>query len=306
MDYASDIDMYGTPVRQKRHGGFSFLVIAIGTVCLAAAWILTTSDPYSELANRVVEIRSAPDTADLDGEPLNLMPEPVATADGPIGLLPDRLDSEQAEGPIGLLPDGPAAGEGEAFREMMASLPAADSDGTHPSERERRAAAQAAPVRGPHPRADDARMTVPVAEFAGPPEPGQGSVESELTKPERRAIQRRLRMAGHSAGAPDGVFGPNTRAAITSFQEAEGLPATGQLDGTTLTLLNEMTDAEYAAWAESVRTSSAARRAKADAGEQRADIVLDEAYVPTAPGSQGWRSDSSAVRDFSANSGASR
>ena len=59
------------------------------------------------------------------------------------------------------------------------------------------------------------------------------AVESSLGLgwPARRLIQQGLNNEGFDAGAPDGLFGPRTRAAIRRWQEARGLPATGYLDG---------------------------------------------------------------------------
>ena len=45
-----------------------------------------------------------------------------------------------------------------------------------------------------------------------------------------RNIQRILNAQGFDAGAEDGVMGERTRAAITAFQKANGIPATGEVD----------------------------------------------------------------------------
>jgi hypothetical protein len=255
MDYASDFDSQGAPVRRKRRGGVSFLVIAIGTVCIAAAWVLTASNPYTELANRVVEVRTPAEYA-------------------------------EAEAPIGLLPDAEAERDDRAFREMIASLPVAAPEPEPESATTRLDEPAVAPLRslaspavrrigGGHPTAPVTQITVPVAEFAGPPMPEATAevVESDLTRAQRRAVQRRLRMAGHDAGASDGVFGPNTRAAIASFQEAAGFHATGDLDAETLRALKEDTDADYTAWAES-------HRLVASSGAQAAANTETERYAP--------------------------
>ena len=52
-----------------------------------------------------------------------------------------------------------------------------------------------------------------------------------LPRPTRRLIQQGLQNAGFDPGAPDGLFGPRTRAAIRRWQEARGVPASGYLDG---------------------------------------------------------------------------
>ena len=51
-----------------------------------------------------------------------------------------------------------------------------------------------------------------------------------LDRASRRALQRRLAAAGFAPGAPDGMFGPATRASIRSWQASYGLSATGYLD----------------------------------------------------------------------------
>lgn len=45
----------------------------------------------------------------------------------------------------------------------------------------------------------------------------------------RKDVQERLNRRGYDAGTVDGVVGPQTRAAIKTWQRANGLPATGQI-----------------------------------------------------------------------------
>ena len=52
-----------------------------------------------------------------------------------------------------------------------------------------------------------------------------------LDRPTRRMIQQGLRNEGFDPGAPDGLFGPRTRAAIRAWQAARNEPRTGYLDG---------------------------------------------------------------------------
>ncbi len=49
-----------------------------------------------------------------------------------------------------------------------------------------------------------------------------------LTKEDREALQRRLTRAGFDTQGVDGVLGANTEAAIRAFQQARGLPVTGE------------------------------------------------------------------------------
>ena len=58
-----------------------------------------------------------------------------------------------------------------------------------------------------------------------------------LDRPTRRLIQQGLRNEGFDPGAPDGLFGPRTRAAIRRWQEARGARSIGYLDGPQAELL---------------------------------------------------------------------
>jgi peptidoglycan hydrolase-like protein with peptidoglycan-binding domain len=52
-----------------------------------------------------------------------------------------------------------------------------------------------------------------------------------------RMSQKRLADLGYFPGREDGVMGPVTRTAVRDFQSYNGLPATGNLDSTTVSLL---------------------------------------------------------------------
>jgi peptidoglycan hydrolase-like protein with peptidoglycan-binding domain len=45
-----------------------------------------------------------------------------------------------------------------------------------------------------------------------------------------RQVQQELQNRGYNVGAVDGVMGPQTKGALKEFQQAEGLPATGDLN----------------------------------------------------------------------------
>lgn len=49
-----------------------------------------------------------------------------------------------------------------------------------------------------------------------------------LTIADRQELQRRLTAAGFDTQGSDGVIGPNTRAAISAYQQRSGLPVTGE------------------------------------------------------------------------------
>jgi hypothetical protein len=60
-----------------------------------------------------------------------------------------------------------------------------------------------------------------------------------LTNADYRQIQDLLQRAGHYAGAIDGDWGPQSRAAMRAFQDANGLAVTGAPNQDSLNLLNE-------------------------------------------------------------------
>lgn len=52
-----------------------------------------------------------------------------------------------------------------------------------------------------------------------------------------REIQQELQSRGFNPGPVDGIMGPQTKNALRSFQEKEGMPATGELDSKTKSTL---------------------------------------------------------------------
>jgi peptidoglycan hydrolase-like protein with peptidoglycan-binding domain len=52
-----------------------------------------------------------------------------------------------------------------------------------------------------------------------------------------RDVQQKLKEAGHDVGKVDGKWGPKTSNALKEFQQAQGVPATGELDSQTLSAL---------------------------------------------------------------------
>lgn len=86
----------------------------------------------------------------------------------------------------------------------------------------------------------------------------------QLDVSERRRVQRALAILGHDPRGIDGVFGPGTRAAIRSWQAAEGLAQDGYLDSRQLERLLATADARAAA----LEQEAAARQAEADAADR--------------------------------------
>jgi hypothetical protein len=65
---------------------------------------------------------------------------------------------------------------------------------------------------------------------------GNGASASASSDKVRQA-QQALQQKGHDPGQIDGVMGPNTKQALKSFQQAQGLQSSGKLDGQTLAAL---------------------------------------------------------------------
>ena len=81
---------------------------------------------------------------------------------------------------------------------------------------------------------------------------------------DRRRVQRALAILGHDPRGIDGVFGAGTRAAIRSWQAAEGLPQSGYLESRQLERLLVAADARAAA----LEQEAAARQAEADVADR--------------------------------------
>jgi membrane-bound lytic murein transglycosylase B len=71
-----------------------------------------------------------------------------------------------------------------------------------------------------------------------PPLPASPALSEPLRREDVASAQRALNALGHDVGAADGVVGSRTRAALREFQLAQGLPADGYPDPTTLETLN--------------------------------------------------------------------
>lgn len=70
----------------------------------------------------------------------------------------------------------------------------------------------------------------------------------ELTRTDRREIQRRLTLLDYNTRGVDGVFGNGSRTAIRQWQRDNDQPSSGYLDLNQLVLLREMSQAEYDVW----------------------------------------------------------
>lgn len=75
----------------------------------------------------------------------------------------------------------------------------------------------------------------------------------ELSRAQRREIQRRLKFVKHDPKGIDGIFGPATRDAIKAWQEASGIPPTGYLNAHGIEMLTAETQPQYRSWEIAVR-----------------------------------------------------
>jgi len=64
--------------------------------------------------------------------------------------------------------------------------------------------------------------------------PSTSGTEASVSAETVQHAQSALQSQGLYHGPIDGVFGPETQNAVTAYQQQKGLPATGQLDSTTL------------------------------------------------------------------------
>jgi peptidoglycan hydrolase-like protein with peptidoglycan-binding domain len=77
----------------------------------------------------------------------------------------------------------------------------------------------------------------PRAHFAHGGSSTTTSVALDLSEPEIRELQQVLIDRGYYHGRVDGVFGPEMREALISFQRKEGFEATGRIDNRTVSAL---------------------------------------------------------------------
>jgi peptidoglycan hydrolase-like protein with peptidoglycan-binding domain len=74
--------------------------------------------------------------------------------------------------------------------------------------------------------------------YSSQPSSASASRSPALSQDMVRQVQTRLQQAGTYGGRIDGLWGPETEAAVRSYQQQHNLNATGQLDGDTLASLN--------------------------------------------------------------------
>jgi len=72
--------------------------------------------------------------------------------------------------------------------------------------------------------------------------PAAPAMKTELTQGMVQKIQTKLQAQNTYTGSIDGIWGPQTQAAVRSYQQAHGLTASGQMDSATMTSMNMSTD----------------------------------------------------------------
>jgi hypothetical protein len=79
----------------------------------------------------------------------------------------------------------------------------------------------------------------------------EGTPETEdefLNREGRHEIQGRLTSLGFDTFGTDGSFGPNTRTAISNWQQDNGAPVTGYLSGDQIAQIRMQSQVSYAQW----------------------------------------------------------
>ncbi|RDC75438.1 peptidoglycan-binding protein [Rhodovulum sp. 12E13] len=150
---------------------------------------------------------------------------------------------------LGFLPQGHALRPERAAAAAPAAEPAAESaaeSGAEPGPEPDNAAERAAVARAEEADtraawrayldaypdgAGAAAARAAIARIEADPERRAAEAEAalDLDRQRRRQVQSQLAILGHEPRGVDGVFGPNTRAAIARFQRAQGYEGTGYL-----------------------------------------------------------------------------
>jgi uncharacterized caspase-like protein len=153
----------------------------------------------------------------------------------------------------------------------IAALPPADTAAAPAAE----PSAPAVPAAAAAPEAESPTVAPDAATHA----PGTESSEDALgwDKAKRREVQMRLEISGQEIGTPDGSFGPRTRAAVSSWQTANGFEASGFFTAEQFDLLASQTEAAYERW------KDAEARQPAEASQPEASKKADSTGTSSAP-----------------------
>ncbi len=99
-----------------------------------------------------------------------------------------------------------------------------------------------------------------------------------LSAAQRRGIQRGLTLIGFDTRGVDGVFGPRTRAAIADFQRANGLAATGYLNGNQIARIQNQAERRAA-------------QLRAEAEQRRLELERQDRQYWQRTGASGFEAD---------------
>jgi len=124
-----------------------------------------------------------------------------------------------------------------------------------------------APRNGPKPsfavpQASPAAATVPLPETQRMLATEDDEALLNLSRDDRREIQRRLTLLGFDTKGADGAFGPNTRAAIMKWQGERNFPPSGYLKAAQRVLLFSDSQESYEAWQEEEAKKPKKRRVR--------------------------------------------
>ncbi|GGB14338.1 caspase family protein [Allosediminivita pacifica] len=131
-----------------------------------------------------------------------------------------------------------------------------------------------------------------------------------LTRDQRREVQGRLNVAGHNVGGVDGIFGNGTRRGVSSWQAANGFPATGYLNTIQHQMLVANTEADYRVYlatrpAPAPKASGGSGRSSSASTRSRTSSVSTSSRrAPAAQRSNSAAADAAAAAIFGAAVGA--
>jgi peptidoglycan hydrolase-like protein with peptidoglycan-binding domain len=197
-----------------------------------------------------------------DGFALGAVPEGVALLAGPPRLLARFLDEEllvPGRSVAGAMRRAPAAIRARGAVSSRPFLPA-DNAQDELEESFWRRTVEADSIEGyrdylrlfPEGRhVEEARARLAVLEETPQERARRLEAELDLTRNQRRDIQRDLKHLGYYDRAIDGIFGRGTRSAIARWQDDNDFDATGYLTANQITLLDrQATEKDDAAWQE--------------------------------------------------------